>query len=208
MAKGWRPSPGDPASRIFRWRAPRLFRSTALILKPVPIPISSVAGFSQEPSVCEQIIAFFEARAPQHFAGRTGQGLDISIKNSTDLTVLPSDLDKPGHEPIASYLRQLEICCRDYAAQWPVFGGMMSRADLVPFTIQRYREGGHFQRVHSERTSFAFMHRVLAWMTYLNDVEEGGETRFQYYDLDVRPERGKTLIFSHRDGPMPMPAAC
>ena len=32
-------------------------------------------------------------------------------------------------------------------------------------------------------------------MTYLNDVEDGGRTRFPNYGLEVKPERGKTLIW-------------
>ena len=153
------------------------------------------AWFLQDPSVCEQLIDFFETRNAAHTAGRTGYGLNAAIKDSTDLTVMPADLDQPGHEPVAAYLAQLQDCIGDYAAQWPHFGGMMKQVDLVPFTIQRYRPGGHFQHIHAERMSFGFIHRVLAWMTYLNDVEDGGETRSHHYGLDVRPERGKTLIW-------------
>ena len=32
-------------------------------------------------------------------------------------------------------------------------------------------------------------------MTYLNDVEEGGETFFSNYDIEVNPKRGQTLIW-------------
>ena len=32
-------------------------------------------------------------------------------------------------------------------------------------------------------------------MTYLNDVSDGGETEFPYYNLKVTPEKGKTLIW-------------
>ena len=39
------------------------------------------------------------------------------------------------------------------------------------------------------------MQRVLAFMTYLNDVEEGGETSFHYYDINVQPKKGKTMIW-------------
>ena len=37
--------------------------------------------------------------------------------------------------------------------------------------------------------------RALVWMTYLNDVEEGGATSFVHYGLDVQPKRGQTLIW-------------
>jgi len=37
----------------------------------------------------------------------------------------------------------------------------------------------------------------LTLMVYLNDVEEGGETRFPTLPLTVRPSRGQALIFDH-----------
>jgi uncharacterized membrane protein len=39
------------------------------------------------------------------------------------------------------------------------------------------------------------MHRIFAWMTYLNDVDEGGETCFEHFDLKVKPITGQTLIW-------------
>ena len=38
-------------------------------------------------------------------------------------------------------------------------------------------------------------HRVLAWITYLNDVEKDGETEFLYYNTKIKPEKGKTVIW-------------
>mgnify|MGYP006089659835 FL=1 len=49
--------------------------------------------------------------------------------------------------------------------------------------------------MHTERASLSGLHRVFAWMTYLNDVEDGGATHFPHYDLTVQPEAGKTLIW-------------
>jgi uncharacterized membrane protein len=39
------------------------------------------------------------------------------------------------------------------------------------------------------------MHRIFAWMTYLNDVNQGGETCFEHFDLKVKPITGQTLIW-------------
>ena len=49
--------------------------------------------------------------------------------------------------------------------------------------------------MHSERTDITTLHRIFAWMTYLNDVDEsdGGTTDFDYYNVKIRRERGKTL---------------
>jgi hypothetical protein len=32
-------------------------------------------------------------------------------------------------------------------------------------------------------------------MTYLNDVEDCGTTSFTHYDIEVKPQKGKTLIW-------------
>ena len=67
--------------------------------------------------------------------------------------------------------------------------------DIPSFNIQKYNIGGHFAELHTERESVSTMHRVFAWMTYLNDVDDGGETYFKYFDLKIKPEIGKTLIW-------------
>ena len=39
------------------------------------------------------------------------------------------------------------------------------------------------------------LHRLFAWMTYLNDVDDGGQTCFSHYGIKINPETGKTLIW-------------
>ena len=65
------------------------------------------------------------------------------------------------------------------------------------FNLQRYQSGQHFQNLHTERSTLATLHRVFAWMTYLNDVdkEDGGSTLFSHYDLAIQPRKGLTLIW-------------
>ena len=61
--------------------------------------------------------------------------------------------------------------------------------------IQKYELGGHFSSPHMERESMQTQHRYFAFMTYLNDVDEGGETIFPYYDITIKPKKGTTLIW-------------
>ena len=35
----------------------------------------------------------------------------------------------------------------------------------------------------------------MAWMVYLNDVDEGGETEFLFQGLKIKPERNKGVIW-------------
>ena len=151
--------------------------------------------FIEPADVCDELVAFFEARKEQHTQGKMAGGLNLESKKSTDLSIRPHDLEQADHQPVRDYLDKLFQCYQDYLEQWPFLQSFMQQVELGPFNIQRYDPTGHFLKVHSERTTISTAHRVLAWMTYLNDVEDGGATHFVYQDLDVRPEKGKTLIW-------------
>ena len=61
--------------------------------------------------------------------------------------------------------------------------------------LQKYFPGDHFAALHSERTGLSTLHRIFAFMTYLNDVNDGGTTNFDHYGLKIKPEQNKTLIW-------------
>lgn len=60
---------------------------------------------------------------------------------------------------------------------------------------------------HCERQKIVDAERVLSWILYLNDVEDGGETEFLYYSKRIRPVKGSLLVFpagfthAHRGNP-------
>ena len=117
-------------------------------------------------SLCEKIVSFFEENKDLQSQGAVGDGVDEKIKKSTDITIYPNNLKEEKF-----------FLFKDY------------------FNIQKYLPGGHFAELHSERTSLQNLHRLFAWMTYLNDVDDGGTTDFDYFDIKVKPEKGKTLIW-------------
>ena len=55
--------------------------------------------------------------------------------------------------------------------------------------------GGGFHNFHCEDTCYNVAHRTMAWMVYLNDVEDGGETEFIYQQKRFKSERGTVLIW-------------
>jgi prolyl 4-hydroxylase len=166
---------------------------TNLICGKAPNFIGS--WFLDEPSLCEAIIDFFEQNNSRQVEGTTVHGVDKSKKNSTEIKIDPKDLLDPTHSMLVTYVHDLHACYLDYLQQWPFLGAMLKEVDIGTFHIQRYDPGGHFRAVHTERASAYTLHRVLVWMTYLNTVEEGGRTNFSHYGLDVKPERGLTLIW-------------
>ncbi|MEP1740524.1 MAG: 2OG-Fe(II) oxygenase [Kangiellaceae bacterium] len=67
--------------------------------------------------------------------------------------------------------------------------------------LQRYTKGsGGYHHWHSEHyphptdQTQKSLHRVLLWLIYLNDVEEGGETEFFYQQASVKPTKGSLIL--------------
>jgi|TARA_B100001750_G_scaffold241627_1_gene253504 prolyl 4-hydroxylase len=146
-------------------------------------------------SLCEKIVSFFEENKDLQSQGAVGDGVDEKIKKSTDITIYPNNLKEEKFFLFKDYLNSLNQCYQDYRETYPFLKKFIKKVDLGYFNIQKYLPGGHFAELHSERTSLQNLHRLFAWMTYLNDVDDGGTTDFDYFDIKVKPEKGKTLIW-------------
>ena len=146
-------------------------------------------------SLCEKIVGFFEENKDLQSQGAVGDGVDEKIKKSTDITIYPNNLKEEKFFLFKDYLNSLNKCYQDYRETYPFLKKFITKVDLGYFNIQKYLPGGHFAELHSERTSLQNLHRLFAWMTYLNDVDDGGTTDFDYFDIKVKPEKGKTLIW-------------
>ena len=70
---------------------------------------------------------------------------------------------------------------------------------LAPINAQKYQQGiGNYGYWHSEIYPQPgpndALHRMLLFIFYLNDVEEGGETDFFYQNKSVKPKAGSMVI--------------
>ena len=145
--------------------------------------------------LCDEIVNFFESHQEKQEPGQSAGAVNLEAKNSTDITVHPSDLKTDEYIVVKNYIDTLFTCYEDYTQQFPFLGTIMPSTDVGSFNIQKYLPGGHFKLPHSERTSIVNSFRVLAWMSYLNDVEDGGATKFTHQNMEVTPRKGKTLIW-------------
>lgn len=75
--------------------------------------------------------------------------------------------------------------------------------------MQRTPPRGGYHIWHSELNDISSIHRVLAWIIYLNDIPDGeGETEFLWQKRRVKPEFGKCVIWPahfthlHRGNPV------
>lgn len=148
-------------------------------------------------SICDDLITCFELNQDKHIQGAVAGGVDLTIKKSIDFTVSPKNINLHGNEAFEEYFHSLFDCYEDYLTQWPFLKEFASDLEIGRFNIQRYQRGEHFAKIHTERSSTNTLHRLFAWMTYLDDVDvnAGGATYFSHYDIEVQPKKGLTLIW-------------
>ena len=145
--------------------------------------------------ICEKIIKFYEDNLGDVKQGEAGSKVNKDVKLSEDISILPKDLKDEKYKVMVDYMRLLKECYVDYLEQWPNLKNLFTTVECSAFNIQKYYPGGHFKKYHMERTNIINSSRIFAWMTYLNEVEDGGNTDFLYYNLSIEPEVGKTLIW-------------
>ena len=144
------------------------------------------------PQLSSDLISYFEDRSENHYKGSIGKGISLSDKDSWDMSITPKQIE--NEKIFHVYFAHLKHCLDSYQTQWPYLYSL-GKLEIGIFNIQKYDVGGHYKALHAERTNGTNMQRVLAWMTYLNDVQIGGETVFPYQNTAFRPEKGKTLIW-------------
>ena len=145
--------------------------------------------------VCKNLINIFECNSKFHFEGQvSGTGgeydhVDISQKKSTDL-----ELSNFTFPVIQEYYNLLQKILMEYLQSYPEVNKLPTFTATTA-RIQKYGKDGHFNTWHHERGGGDTQNRCLVYMTYLNDVEEGGETYFKYQNKKIKPEVGKTIIW-------------
>jgi hypothetical protein len=144
-----------------------------------------------QPALCRQAIASFAAlsRFHQSNGARVRRGLEESAWTELNVTRL-SD---------AGFLQMFEKLVDQALLRYNTDVGLtiplpnsQTTSDLI---IKRYRSGGsekfqlHFDAIHH------VANRYLVLMWYLNDVDDGGETRFPQLDVTVQAREGRLLMF-------------
>ena len=92
-------------------------------------------------------------------------------------------------------------CILDYCEKYEVglFGGFRGGKSfpIAPegAKLQKTEKGQGYHVWHCEKNSGRNNNRVLSWILYLNDVEEGGETEFIHYSKRFKPMKGSLLVF-------------
>ena len=78
---------------------------------------------------------------------------------------------------------------------------------IFTYKVQKTIPSGGYHIWHCEHGDKCFSRRIAAYILYLNDVVEGGETEFLYQRKRIAPTEGSLVIFpasythAHRGNP-------
>ena len=159
--------------------------------------LDTIAGWYIDKQICDGLINYFENNPQHHSKGTIGsQGKDVvdpTYKDSTDIRLWA---DQPIPE-LKNYLLQLKECLAEYKKIYIHCDQNHDRWSIIErINIQKYNPNQGFHAFHSERVGLDSMQRHLVFMTYLNDVTDGGETEWLYQNTKLKAEKGLTVIWS------------
>ena len=146
-------------------------------------------------NLCDDIINYFEfnkvnAIPGEIYRAEDGSVVDKDVKASFDFPVSANSL----HYPISNYRVELQMCLDSYLKKYPFANELNCFSIKEQYNIQKYPINGGFKTWHFERPSASKAHRLLVFMTYLNDVEDGG-TEFYHQKFTCPAKKGLTLIW-------------
>ena len=89
----------------------------------------------------------------------------------------------------------LHPCKEDYVKKHPQLNKIHVWDVDTQYNLQKYNPGQGYHVSHCENGGGIAMTRVLAWMIYLNTVNDGGGTSFDNYNIQTLAVEGSLLIW-------------
>ena len=162
----------------------------------------------------DNFIGLYENAIPKQLCEHLVQSFDTANNNSQivkddiqdyerkDTSFRLGDLDTGLNSDLNM---GLNMSVEQYREEYPV----LKNCSLKSYNnkMQVTQIGGGYHNWHFESSSVDSSNRLLFWLLYLNDVEEGGETEFLYQNTRVKPKTGTLIIapasytHTHRGNP-------
>lgn len=168
-----------------------------------------IAGWTPtDTGVCDRLIDYHkrseDKRPGQEFGPKTYGPTNQNSKESTDVTLLDLVLCN-------EYIDYLQACLMKYIKLYPWVDGFGPWSIKEQINLQHYAPSQAYHAWHTERIGASYPNaaRHIVFMTYLNDVDDQGETEWLHQKIKVKPRKGLTVFwpadwtFVHRGIPSP-----
>ncbi len=139
------------------------------------------------PAVCSEIVEKFNQLESIHQIAHNSEGKKIREDYSLDLSQM-----------MLNSSAEIEVQAALFTA-FSEYRSIFSELNGLYHTtfkkVQKTLPGGGYHFWHCENVTFTHSNRILAWMIYLNDITEGGETEFLYQSVRYKPSAGDLLLW-------------
>lgn len=113
--------------------------------------------------------------------------MNLKFYNDNGELVLPYSA-KPFIETVFTEIYPLYV--KKYSAL-----SQIQRHSIFDIKIQKTEPTEGYHIWHQESEGFSTRNRLMAFILYMNDVEEGGETEFLYQSLRIKPKRNRFILW-------------
>ena len=138
---------------------------------------------------CRKIIDYFESNKNLQILGKL-QGKDTpEHKESTEISGELTWDNIVNHILIPA----INSLTQDYIKTFPYLDMIESWQVDMGYNLQKYNPGQGFRSIHCENGGLN--RRMMAWMIYLNTVDDDGGTAFPQQDVILKAEEGKAVIW-------------
>lgn len=149
-------------------------------------------------NICNRLIELFEENKKLQVTGKIFSGGNVEkpeIKKSTEIPIGPYLFEDNKWGPSLNLFYQtLRLATQEYVDKYPYLLNMAEWGPFEGFNFQKYNPGEGYYNIHCEVPSAGVSNRMLAWMVYLNDVDNGG-TYFDQQNYTLEAECGKIAIW-------------
>lgn len=163
------------------------------------------------PKYCEEAIELIDKAHMAGYGATRQEVKDMDSLSKDDLQLFPSDLLQASSVFPREFHTEFDRvfwgeCYKDYAEKYSILNNLPKHT-VHGNKLQKTNVGQGYHIWHCEHGTGEMMHRILAYIVYLNDVEEGGETEFLYQHKRFKPKQGTVVIFpagfthTHRGNP-------
>ena len=162
-----------------------------------------IGGGYMSEEICDEVLDFYNNNKSSQISGTIGSDekndgsqnkfdpiVNVEAKKCTQLNIIPNA------QELTLYNIHLQAILDDYKQKYK-WADFVKTYDIIEnMIIQHYKPGEGFYKWHMEQNGYAnTVYRHLVFMTYLNDVENGGTEFYHFPDLKIQARKGLTLIW-------------
>ena len=155
---------------------------------------SFIGGWYISSKVCDDLLDFYdnnkEIAGQGKLGGKNTLRLDTEKKDCLEINI-PHNL---RFFPFLDYKDELQKCLDNYCKKYEKANEVNHFNISEDYNMQHYKPGQGYKIWHCERQGETTSKRHLVFMTYLNDVEDGG-TEFYHQKIISPAKKGLTVIW-------------